>query len=235
MNGNPAYYSIMTAEIRYDKNLSDFDKVLASDITALCNKYGYCTASNHYFAQVFNKSKDTISKRINNLIKNGYYRSVLIYKKGTKEVMERRLYPSTKTSIPLDENVYTPLDENDEDNNTSINITSIKNKQKEKTEDEDLPENINLEAFNQWCQYKGKNYSRQGKTLSANKLSKFTHKEQREMVNNSIMNNYKGLFEVKNKSYDTAKAPEVGSIAWRMQQQNNSQDAIDAEVEECTK
>ena len=119
--------------------------------------------------------------------------------------------------------------------NKNTNIKNIKNKQKEKTEDEDLPENINLEAFNQWCQYKGKNYSRQGKTLSANKLAKFTHKEQREMVDNSIMNNYKGLFEVKNKSYGTAKAPEVGSIAWRMHQQNNSQDTIDAEVEECIK
>lgn len=68
---------------------------------------------------------------------------------------------------------------------------------KSKKENQNLPENLNLEAFKMWCDYKGKSYGEKGKSLSANKLSKYPPKTQLEMVENSIMNNYKGLFEVR--------------------------------------
>ena len=36
------YYTIMPAEIRLDKRLSPFDKILYSDILTLSSKKGYC-------------------------------------------------------------------------------------------------------------------------------------------------------------------------------------------------
>jgi len=89
----------------------------------------------------------------------------------------------------------------------------INKKIKQKKELDTYPDNLNIKAFEDWLAYKGSNYSRQGKTLSMNKLTKFDPITQREMVDNSIMNNYKGLFEIKkqnngqtksnNKTYDT--------------------------------
>lgn len=76
--------------------------------------------------------------------------------------------------------------------NTHKTTTDIKNKQKEI-----YPENLNIEAFNSWCEYKGKSYSNQGKSLSINKLIQYPKEVQQQMVDSSIMNNYKGLFEIK--------------------------------------
>ncbi|WRN76507.1 helix-turn-helix domain-containing protein [Staphylococcus aureus] len=39
-----------------------------AEITSLSNQYGYCTASNGYFATLYNVVKETISRRISNLI-----------------------------------------------------------------------------------------------------------------------------------------------------------------------
>ena len=109
------------------------------------------------------------------------------------------------------------------------NKTNTKTNTNNKYTKENFP-NLNIKAFNHWCDYKGKNYSMQGKTLSANKLSKFTPKEQQQMVDNSIMNNYKGLFEVKQQKSSKTKEPEVGSIAWRMKQE---QEVIDVSDQTC--
>lgn len=57
---------------------------------------------------------------------------------------------------------------------------------------------LNKKAFSMWVEYKGGNrYSKQGRTLSRNKLMKYSHTQQQEMVENSIMNTYKGLIEPK--------------------------------------
>jgi len=39
---NPNYYSILPANVRYDKKLTPFEKILYSEIVALTNKDGYC-------------------------------------------------------------------------------------------------------------------------------------------------------------------------------------------------
>lgn len=113
MNEKPSYYSILTADVRYDERLKKYAdcKVLFSEITALSNKYGYCTASNGYFARLYDRPKQTISRWISLLIKLGYLKSEMIYKENSKEIQERRLYPIT-----------TPINVN---NNRGIN-TSVK-------------------------------------------------------------------------------------------------------------
>ena len=48
----PTYFAIITADVRYDKNLKANEKLLFAEITALSNTNGYCHASNRYFAGV---------------------------------------------------------------------------------------------------------------------------------------------------------------------------------------
>jgi len=68
----PNYYAILTAEIRYDNRLSSLEKLLCAEITALSSKYGYCFATNNYFADLYGISKETVSRRLNHIKELGY-------------------------------------------------------------------------------------------------------------------------------------------------------------------
>lgn len=135
MKDKPSYYSILTADVRYDEKLSASEKLLFSEITALSNKHGYCTAGNGYFSKLYNVSDRSVTRWIKHLKELGYLKYVPIYKKNSKEVDERRLYPLTNSKDPLDKNVYggrqkcpRPLDKNVEDNITSINNINMLDK-----------------------------------------------------------------------------------------------------------
>ena len=128
MEEKPSYYSILTADVRYNKKLNASEKLLFSEITALSNKYGYCVAGNGYFSKLYNVSDRSVTRWIKHLKECGYLEYVPIYKDNSKEIAERRLYPITNSKDPLDKNVYrgrqkcpNPLDKNVEDNITSIN------------------------------------------------------------------------------------------------------------------
>lgn len=138
MTEQPSYYSILTANVRYDKRLRASEKVFFSEITALSNKYGYCTASNRYFANLYEVSKDTVSTWVSDLVKLGYVKREEIRSEQTKEVIERRLYPvatppmdkkadrySSKDREGIGKKVDTPIGKKAEENTTSLNITSI--------------------------------------------------------------------------------------------------------------
>jgi len=126
----PSYYSIITAEVRYDNNLTDSEKLLYAEITSLSNKYGYCTASNNYFAKLYEVSKVTISRRVSNLRNHGYLKVELI--RENSEIKQRKLYPLTNVYTPINNSVNTPhnnsvntpINTNVKENNTSINNTS---------------------------------------------------------------------------------------------------------------
>ena len=85
----PTYYSILYANVRYSKIISDFEKVLFSDILALTNAKGFCLITNDYFANIFNKSNDYISRSINNLKKAGFIDIEMVYKPDSKEIVGR--------------------------------------------------------------------------------------------------------------------------------------------------
>lgn len=116
-----AYYAIIPANVRYDKNLPANAKLLYGEITALCNEKGYCWASNNYFAELYGVSKVSISKWVNKLIEQGYLDSRLQYKEGSKEIEGRYL---TLVNDPHKQKLNTPIKEKFKDNNTSINNTS---------------------------------------------------------------------------------------------------------------
>ena len=140
----PNFYGIMPANVRYDKNLKPMEKILFTEISSLTSKEGYCYAKNSYFAELYDVHKNTVGNWINNLVKRGYLKSVIIYEKGTKNIQERRLYITTPTNEKTDTSINkkidtcqsknleginkkidTPINEKIEDNNTSINNTSL--------------------------------------------------------------------------------------------------------------
>ena len=159
MTDKPSYYSILTADVRYDEKLSASEKLLFSEITALSNKHGYCTAGNGYFSKLYNVSDRSVTRWIKHLKELGYLKYVPIYKKDSKEVDERRLYPLTNSKEPLDKNVYggrqkcpRPLDKNVEDNITSINNINTNNdiKKNSNKSNSSNKDNFDYKKFIEW-------------------------------------------------------------------------------------
>ena len=139
-------------EIWLDKELSWIEKFLLVEIESLDNEQG-CWASNDYFASFFGVSKDRISKLISGLNRKGYITVELIYKKGTKAVEKRvvritDIYRS-KQLEGIGENTYTPIGENAEDNNTSLNNTSNNTKDIMSGKPDNVPYEEIIEYLNQ--------------------------------------------------------------------------------------
>jgi hypothetical protein len=134
----PSYFSVITADVRYDKELNSQQKLLFSEITTLTQATGECWASNAYFARLYEVDTRTIQRWIMKLKERGYISIQLIYKKGTKQVEKRIIRilipPTTKVSPPHDNSVTTPHDKNVVDNNTSRNSTRDNNIEEEDIE-----------------------------------------------------------------------------------------------------
>ncbi len=77
-NHNKSWYAVITADILFDKRLSDKQKLLVAVISNLSNEKGYCFASNAYLAQMLDCDKLTISRNISTLEEFGYINRVLI-------------------------------------------------------------------------------------------------------------------------------------------------------------
>ena len=135
----PSYFSILTADVRYSKNLTAEEKILFSEITALSNKSGWCFATNIYFAKLYNTTERTISRRINSLKEFGFIEVINDRSTGFKRHIKPVLNPSDRVingdeiprqdcPPPVDKSVYPPrqvclppLDKSVHHNNTSIN------------------------------------------------------------------------------------------------------------------
>lgn len=72
-----------------DCSLTALERLILIKILSLCSKEGYCWATNDYFRERFNVSKQTILKSISNLSKEGYI--VLEYDKTEKNNSKRKI------------------------------------------------------------------------------------------------------------------------------------------------
>ena len=122
----PAYYAIIPATVRYDKQLTPNAKLLYGEITALCHQEGYCWAGNQYFADLYEVSKTSISTWIGNLKDAGHITVEMNYKEGSKHILNRYI---RILGEGIQENLHTPtrkleypIQENLRDNNT-VNTT----------------------------------------------------------------------------------------------------------------
>ncbi len=124
----PSYYSIITADVRYDERLKPNEKLLYSEITALSNKYGYCTATNSYFSKLYRADKSTVSRWVSHLEKCGYVQ--VEQTRNGKRIVQRKIYPVatpllTKKSIPYVQKDQYPIDKKVKGNITRVNTTSM--------------------------------------------------------------------------------------------------------------
>ena len=128
-----AYYAIIPAEVRYDEELPPNAKLLYGEITSLCNEKGYCWATNQYFADLYHVKVWSISNWIKLLSQKNYIHLEIIYKEGSNQIIQRRLYINPilknhntyceKSQEGILKNHNTPIVKNHKDNNKYINNT----------------------------------------------------------------------------------------------------------------
>jgi len=82
MNEQPSYYAVLTADVRYNKNISANAKLLYAELTALSQKEGYAWASNQYFAELYGVHKDTVSSWVSELVKEKFIKISVDRKSG---------------------------------------------------------------------------------------------------------------------------------------------------------
>ncbi len=167
------------------------------------------------------KDKQTLANVWKLLISTGYIKREKITKEmDTKLKVGSYLYKIFAMPVsnpPLGKTHITekPTFGKNPPHSNTIPISNIKtnNNKEEEPKSEmvayEQDKKINVEALKMWFEYKGKSYTKQGKTLSINKLRKYTLDTQMAMVENSIMNGYKGLFELKQpKAHQTQEVAE---------------------------
>lgn len=117
-----SWLSFIPYSLRNDRNVSDGAKVLYTFISSLCDKEGYCWASNNYLANIVGTSDREIRRRISEL-KNSNYINVEAIKGEKGEAIQRKIFlslstggpnghPRTNTSYPPGRECPTPQDEN---------------------------------------------------------------------------------------------------------------------------
>lgn len=128
----PAYYATIPATVRYDPELRPSAKLLYGELTALCDKTGYCWASNRYFAELYHLSDKTIAELLFQLERRGHIRREVV-RSEKNEVVQRRIFAGAFVVTPSPEKSGEgspeksgdPPPKNPADNN--VNNTSINN------------------------------------------------------------------------------------------------------------
>jgi len=123
---NPSYYAIIESKIRYDNDLKPNEKLLYAEVTALCNKEGYCWATNNYFADLFDVTPQTVSSWVSRLVDKGYLDREII-RDEKKRVKKRKLYIGNLFKKNLNrykENKGEGIKKNLKGNTTRFNTTS---------------------------------------------------------------------------------------------------------------
>ncbi|KYG89024.1 hypothetical protein A0U40_13435 [[Bacillus] sp. KCTC 13219] len=150
-------------EVWQAKDLGWTEKLLLVEIHSLDNEQG-CFASNDYFSEFFELSKNRISKMVSSLKNKGYITVRMQYKEGTKSI-DKRIIKVVKTKFygidtpigenantyrrkrqeGIGENANTPIGENAKDSNTVINNT-FNNTESKREGDKPLPPSSQIDV-----------------------------------------------------------------------------------------
>lgn len=149
----PSFDAVIPSYIRYDSNLSNDAKLLYGEIRALTNAYGFCWASDDYFARLYNVSTKTIRRWLANLEDAGHiiqtkerndvdlklYRIIRI-SEGARGPLEKKMdksvqnsgqnCPKKRTNLSAEINIYS--NNNNIDKRARANITQNKKEKKSK-------------------------------------------------------------------------------------------------------
>lgn len=122
------YYAVIPAPVRYNKKLKYPERLLYGEITALSNRYGYCFASNKYFASLYDVVPETVSRWISHLKECGYI-DVNIIKNENNQIIERRIYIIDKINNTYClNNQYPSCEKNQEGIDEKVKDNNINNK-----------------------------------------------------------------------------------------------------------
>jgi hypothetical protein len=196
MKEKPSYYAVIPANVRYAKNLTPNAKLLYSEITALCNMNGKCTASTQYFASLYEVSKTSIQKWLKILEDNNFIKREVTYKKGSKEILSRCItLVKYSASNKLRDNTNINI------NNTNLTDSNRKrfkkpNKIEIKIYCIERKNNINFEAFYDFYESKnwmvGKNKMRDWKASVRTWERRETKKETMSKIDAQLSEYLKG-------------------------------------------
>jgi len=107
----PSYFSVIPAKVRYNPNLSFFEIVLFSELVSLSNYRGFTWASNAYFAALYKKAPETISRSISKMEKLKLLKVDIDKSAGNKRIIYVLIPPIDININSVDENNNTPIDE----------------------------------------------------------------------------------------------------------------------------
>ena len=119
----PSYYAIIPADVRYHPDLPASAKLLYGEITALCNKEGYCWSLNDYFAELYGVKVLSIKRWIAALENAGFV-TVLLDRTGTRrriilgEVTAKKIRDGIKNDTGWYPKRYAPRIKKDTHNTT---------------------------------------------------------------------------------------------------------------------
>ena len=85
-------FGIIPNVILYNEDLSHGEKMLYTMISSLCNKNGYCFASNAYLSKILKTSKSTIGLYLKHLEELNYISRDFEEKEGRVNDIERKIY-----------------------------------------------------------------------------------------------------------------------------------------------
>ena len=115
-------------EIWLSKDLSTNEKILLAEIDSLGGSSDGCFASNQYFADFFDLSKDRISRLVSGLKNKGYITVELSYKEGSYEVDKRIIKANPSSYFCLGGSTH--LEGGGENNDYITNNYNINNNNK---------------------------------------------------------------------------------------------------------
>jgi DNA-binding transcriptional regulator GbsR (MarR family) len=209
----------ISKEVWLDNRLNALEKVILMEIDSLDNGEKGCYASNEHLAEFCQCSKTKVSTAIRKLIDCGY-----IYVQnfdGRKRELKSRLSNFERQNIENCKAEYQNLKESNTDINTDINtnnkLSKKERKSKSKSYDEQIAEYTQnedlqnaLKAFLQMRSFIKKPMTEYALKLMLNKLDETGNTDDAKIaiLNQSITNNWQGIFPLKDGNTKHEKQPE---------------------------
>jgi hypothetical protein len=91
----PTFYAVIPAFVRY-ADISAPAKLMYGEVTALCEKEGYCWASNGYFGNLYQANERSVHRWLNELFKAGFVTVDL----ACNQHGQRRIFITARTNVP---------------------------------------------------------------------------------------------------------------------------------------
>lgn len=198
-----------------DTRLNALEKIILTEIDSLDNGEKGCYASNEHLAEFCQCSKTKVSTAIRKLIDCGY-----IYVQnfdGRKRELKSRLSNFERQNIKKNNADIQNLKESNTVSNTNNNTVSNKKERKSKSYDEQIVEYTEneelqnaLKAFIQMRSFIKKPLTEYALKLMLKKLDELGNTDDTKIaiLNQSITNNWQGIFQLKDVNTKQEKQPE---------------------------